>query len=89
MHQDYMLRRQNKFIIHGIVKEADRCRKKCRPMCLLQHVNGATITDNYWIRPIDSELKYSDVRFTDDYFASLALTGSRDILHCKICSGKE
>lgn len=42
------------------------------------HVNGATITDNYWIRPIDSELKYSDVRFTDDYFASLALTGSYD-----------
>lgn len=33
MHQDYMLRRQNKFIIQGIVKEADRCRKKCRDKC--------------------------------------------------------
>ena len=40
------------------------------------HVNGATITDNYWIRPIGSDLKYSDVRFTDDYFSNLALKGS-------------
>ena len=30
------------------------------------HVNGATITDNYWIRPIDSDLIYADIRFSDD-----------------------
>lgn len=40
------------------------------------HVNGATITDNYWIRPIGSELSYDDVRFTDDYFSNLALKGT-------------
>ena len=40
------------------------------------HVNGATITDNYWIRPIGSELKYSDIRFSDDYFSNLALKGT-------------
>lgn len=40
------------------------------------HVNGATITDNYWIRPIGSELTYDDVKFTDDYFSNLALKGS-------------
>lgn len=40
------------------------------------HVNGATITDNYWIRPIGSELCYDDVRFTDDYFSNLALKGT-------------
>ncbi len=40
------------------------------------HVNGATITDNYWIRPIGSEITYDDVRFTDDYFSNLALKGT-------------
>lgn len=40
------------------------------------HVNGATVTDNYWIRPIGSELTYDDVKFTDDYFSNLALKGS-------------
>ncbi len=40
------------------------------------HVNGATITDNYWIRPIGSKLTYDDIRFTDDYFSNLALKGT-------------
>lgn len=40
------------------------------------HVYGATITDNYWIRPIGSDLTYNDVRFTDDYFSNLALKGT-------------
>ncbi len=40
------------------------------------HVNGATIIDNYWVRPIGSELTYDDVRFTDDYFSNLALKGN-------------
>ena len=40
------------------------------------HVYGATITDNYWIRPIGSDMTYSDVRFTDDYFSTLALKGT-------------
>ena len=42
------------------------------------HVNGATITDNYWIRPLGSDLTYDDVRFTDDYFSNLALKGNYD-----------
>ena len=40
------------------------------------HVNGATITDRYWIRPIGSALRYSDIRFSDDYFSNLALKGT-------------
>ena len=40
------------------------------------HVNGATITDTYWIREIGSELTYSDVKFDDDYFSNLALGGN-------------
>ena len=42
------------------------------------HVNGATITDNYWIREIGSNLTYHDVRFSDDYFSNLALKGNYD-----------
>ena len=42
------------------------------------HVNGATITDNYWIREIGSNLTYNDVKFSDDYFSNLALKGSYD-----------
>lgn len=42
------------------------------------HVNGATITDNYWIREIGSELTYNDVKFSDDYFSNLALRGNYD-----------
>ncbi len=42
------------------------------------HVNGATVTDNYWIREIGSCLSYSDVKFSDDYFSNLALKGNYD-----------
>ena len=42
------------------------------------HVNGATITDNYWIREIGSNLTYNDVKFWDDYFSNLALKGNYD-----------
>lgn len=41
-------------------------------------VNAATITDNYWIKPLNSDLAYVDVRFDNDYFANLALTGNYD-----------
>lgn len=42
------------------------------------HSNGATVTDNYWIRKIGSDLTYSDVKFSDDYFSDLALRGNYD-----------
>ena len=42
------------------------------------HVNGAKITDNYWIREVGSKLTYSDVKFSDDYFSNLALKGNYD-----------
>lgn len=41
-------------------------------------VNAVTITDNYWIKPLESTLKYKDVQFDNDYFSNLALTGSYD-----------
>ena len=41
-------------------------------------VNAVTITDNYWIKPMNSDLAYKDVRFDCNCFASLALTGSYD-----------
>lgn len=60
-----------------LLKKALRLKEKDDVSTVI-HVNGATITDNYWIRPLDSELKYDDVRFSDDYFAHLALKGSYD-----------
>jgi len=40
-------------------------------------VNAATITDNYWVRPLgDDSLCYSDVRFKMNLFDQLALCGS-------------
>lgn len=41
-------------------------------------VNAATITDTYWVKDKNSKQTYNDIRFTDDYFAELALTGSYD-----------
>lgn len=40
------------------------------------HVNGVTVTDNYWVREIGSKLTYKDVEFSDDYFSNLALNGT-------------
>ena len=42
------------------------------------HVNGVTITDNYWIKPTGSDLTYEQVRFDNDYFSRLALKGTYD-----------
>ena len=40
-------------------------------------VNAATITDNYWVKPLsDHNLSYGDVRFKINLFDNLALTGS-------------
>ncbi len=39
------------------------------------YAHGATITDNYWFKPLGSKLKYKDVSFNSDAFADLALKG--------------
>lgn len=41
-------------------------------------VHAATITDNYWIRPVGSMLCWEDVKFNHDYFSELALRGNYD-----------
>jgi len=39
-------------------------------------VNAVTITDNYWVKPINDDVtKYDDVFFKDNMFDELALTG--------------
>lgn len=60
-----------------LLKKALRLAEK-DDISTVMHVNGATITDNYWIRPISSNLTYNDVKFNDDYFSSLALKGNYD-----------
>ena len=42
-------------------------------------VNAATITDNFWVKPIDDEqTAYADVRFTFNHFDKLALMRDGD-----------
>lgn len=42
-------------------------------------VHGAKITDHYWIKTQDEQdLKWEDARFSQDYFADVALRGSVD-----------
>lgn len=60
-----------------LIKKALRLKEKDDVSTVIT-VNAVTITDSYWIKPLDSELKYSDVRFDNDYFSNLALTGSFD-----------
>ena len=60
-----------------ILKKALRLKEK-DDLSTVIHVNGATITDNYWVKPIDSSLCYADIRFSDDYFSRLALRGAYD-----------
>ena len=60
-----------------LLKKALRLKEKDDVSTVI-HVNGATITDNYWIKPLDSDLTYADVKFSDDYFARLALKGTYD-----------
>jgi len=39
-------------------------------------VNAATITDNFWVKPLDDEItKFDDIRFKENMFDELALTG--------------
>ena len=39
-------------------------------------VNAATITDNFWVKPIeDTDTQYDDIRFRANLFDKLALTG--------------
>lgn len=60
-----------------LLKKALRLSEKDDTSTVLS-VNAATITDNYWIKPMNSDLTYADVRFDNDYFANLALTGDYD-----------
>ncbi len=60
-----------------LLKKALRLAEK-DDLSTVVHVNAATITDNYWIRPLDSELTYKDIKFDNDYFSNLALRGTID-----------
>lgn len=58
-----------------LLKKALRLQEKDDVSSVI-HVNGATITDTYWVKPVGSELCYDDVRFDSDFFSNLALKGS-------------
>ena len=66
-----------------ILKKALRMKERDDVATVLR-ANGVTITDNYWVRSIGSDLTYEQVRFDADYFkkkssksiATLSLSGS-------------
>ena len=66
-----------------VLKKALRMKER-DDVASVVRANGATITDNYWIRPVGSDLEYSKIRFDAEYYkkktsksmANLALTGS-------------
>lgn len=66
-----------------LLKKALRMKERDDLATVIQ-ANGATITDNYWIREPGSSLKYADISFDENYFrkltsksaAKLALDGS-------------
>ena len=60
-----------------LLKKALRLTEK-DDVSTVMSVNAVTVTDNYWIKPIDSSLSYDDVCFDNDYFSNLALTGGYD-----------
>lgn len=60
-----------------LLKKALRLTEKDDVNAVIQ-VNGATVTDTYWIKPLDSELTYADIKFDNDYFSNLALRGTYD-----------
>lgn len=60
-----------------LLKKALRLQEK-DDVSTVVHVNGATITDTYWVKPFDSNLTYDDVKFDSDYFSRLALKGTYD-----------
>ena len=58
-----------------LLKKALRLEEKDDVSTVLS-VNGANITDSYWVKAPDSTLRYRDVRFDHNYFARLSLTGN-------------
>ena len=70
-----------------LLKKALRLAEK-DDVSTVAHVNAATITDNYWIRPVGSELTYADIKFSDDYFSNLALKGNYDSFNRAASSNK-
>lgn len=57
-----------------LIKKALRLAEKDDVSTVL-NVNAVTITDTYWVKPLDSNLSYADVKFNKNYFDKLALYG--------------
>ena len=50
--------------------------KTSNDVLIAQYSYGATISDNYWFKPLYSKLKYDDICFNNDFYGDLALNGS-------------
>lgn len=62
-----------------ILKKVIRLKDKSNLATVLS-VNAQTLTDNYWIQGISSNLEYKDIKFSSDYFSNLTLKRNPDII---------
>ena len=77
------------------IKKAMRLEEKDDISTVIK-VNAATITDDYWVKEINSDLAYKDVVFDENYYmhmeakaySNLAYTGSGDSLNYLLYTNK-
>lgn len=48
------------------------------------YAHGASITDNYWFKPLGSRLHFKDICFDRDYYADIVLRGKIDYFSNKL-----
>ena len=48
------------------------------------YAHGASITDNYWFKPLGSRLHFKDICFDRDYYADIVLKGKIDYFSKKL-----
>lgn len=70
--------RINSRLLKKILRLSDKSDKE-----VVLYNNAVTITDNFWVKDEDSDLKWNDVKFSNNYFDKLALLGDPDSFKLK------
>ena len=70
--------RINSRLLKKILRISDKSDKE-----VVLYNNAVTITDNFWVKDENSDLKWKDVRFSNNYFDKLALLGDPDSFKLK------
>ena len=65
-----------------MLKKALRLEEK-DDLSTVLHFNAVTITDNFWFQRQGESLAWDDVKFSENFFAELALKGSPEGFNVK------